>query len=258
MESGRWYVKLGEESIGPLTGAEFRELASNGSIVPDTAVSPDQQAWTPARTVEGLTFPPAPPPVGPVRTSRRTAARRNAMWTLVVLGSVVLLVTFLLMLVDTPSASQPSHSSTGALTPEQQTANRTYLYWRQVSGILKTAAGTASTGVSTFRSTAASVDGLPTAGVDPDAISCALGFAALLKECADLVESENDPSTTAGEFVRGFYGGWSGDFQPLIHELEGRNDAHKALASHVKSAEQQLIQTRAILSSRYGVEFPAL
>jgi hypothetical protein len=99
---------------------------------------------------------------------------------------------------------------------------------------------------------------LQTAGVEPDAINCALRAAALLKECADLVESENDPSVKAGEFLTGFYGGWTGDFQPLMHEVEGRNDSHKALFSHLKNVQQQAIQTRAILSSRYGVEFPAL
>jgi hypothetical protein len=72
------------------------------------------------------------------------------------------------------------------------------------------------------------------------------------------VESDNDPSEKVGQFLRGFYGGWSGDFQPLVHELENKNDAHKALVSQAKIAQQQMTQTRAMLSSRYGTEFPPL
>jgi GYF domain 2 len=246
MESVRWYVKLGEESIGPLTNDEFMELARTGSVGPQTAVSPDQLTWIQARTVQGLIFAPTQPPMLPIQASRRTVAKRNARWTLVVLGAVVVVVILIVLV-----------ANTGALTQESQNVNRTYQYWNQVSAVFKSASGTPP-GVSTFRFVAASVEKLPTVGVDPEAINCALSVTGVLKECADLMESENDPSENAGQFLRGFYGGWSGDFQPLLHELESKNDRHKALASHAKTAQQQMIQTRAMLSSRYGVEFPPL
>jgi hypothetical protein len=262
MSLNGWYVRLGDESIGPLTNEEFRELVLSGSIAPQTQVSPNQLNWTPAAQVQGLSFPSAPPPpplpIGPGRDPLAQLININTLWKVIALSAFALLTIFVAVQMATPPSSQPSQASTGlSASPQQRAAaNRTYVYWRQVSGIVKAAAA-APAGATTFRSTATSIEGLPTSGIDLDAVNCALGFATVLKEAANLIESENDPSATADQMLRAFYGGWSGDFQPLVHDLEGRSDAHKILGSHVKSVEQQMIHTRAVLSSRYGVEFPA-
>ncbi len=236
----------------------LRELVRIGSIGPQTLMSANQQDWTPVRESQSLTFDPPTPLQVPIAPRQEIPARANA-WNFIATCVVAVVVIFVIGWASTPHETQPFHSSVVGSAPNKdlQVADRTFQYWKQVSGIFREAAA-ASGGTSAFRSCAAAVESLPTAGVDPDAVNCALGFTALLKECADLVQSENDPSATADQMLSAFYGGWSGDFQPLVRDLESRNEAHRALAAHVKNAEQQLIQTRAILSSRYGVEFPSL
>jgi GYF domain 2 len=258
MDAARWYVMLGNESIGPLTNDEFAELARRGSIGPQTAVSPDQSNWAPARSVESLAFPPAPSPVLPTPPMQPDVRPQPAIWKVVAACAIALVVVIVVVkatMPPEPTWFQPP-AATSPPTGPSEAATRTLQYWGRVSAIFKTAA--ASPGVSAFRSSATLVDSLPTQGIDPDAINCALSVSGLLKECADLVESENDPSEKVGQFLTGFYSGWSGDFQPVVHDLESRSDAHKALASHAKNAQQQMVQTRAILSSRYGIEFPPL
>jgi hypothetical protein len=257
MESTRWYVKVRNESVGPLTIDELEELIRIGSIGPQTPVSTNQADWNAGENVPCLTLSSTRSPETSVAPTHEVPVRASAR-NLIAAATAAVVVLFVIGWASTPHETQSRPSTSGS--PSQQVlqaADRTYQYWRQVSGIFKAAAA-APNGVATFRSSAAAVDELPTAGVDPDAVNCALGFAALLKECADVVQSDNDPAGTADQMLRAFYGGWSGDFQPLVRDLESRNDAHKALSGHVKSVEQQLVQTRAILGSRYGVEFPSL
>src|ERR1700722_15809345 len=59
-----WHIKLGAETIGPLTGAEIRDLALKGSVRPETRVSTNQVNWSDAASIPGLTFgPPSAPPL---------------------------------------------------------------------------------------------------------------------------------------------------------------------------------------------------
>jgi GYF domain 2 len=257
MNATLWYVKLGEQSIGPMTQEELVDLSRNGNIGSQVLVSIDQLNWNPAGSLQGLGFASTPPPLPAFRAS---VPHPSVIWKLVACVAAGLLAIFVIVRAATPPEVQPFQPSADSSRPllEARAANRAYQYWIKVSAILKTGSTNASAGVSALRVAAASVEGLPTAGVDPEAINAALAFAAVLTECADLVDSENNPSDQASEFVAGFYGGWSGDFQPLVHRLESKTEAHKTVASHIRGVHDQAIKTRAILSSRYGIEFPPL
>jgi RsiW-degrading membrane proteinase PrsW (M82 family) len=74
-KSDSWHIKLGSDTIGPLTSAELRNLAGNGSIRPETPVSCNLVEWSDAASVQGLTFRPTAPPPLPTRpTTGRPAA----------------------------------------------------------------------------------------------------------------------------------------------------------------------------------------
>lgn len=58
----QWFVMQGEEQIGPYTGAQLVEFATNGNIVRETLVwAEGMENWLPASQVEGL-FPAEAPP----------------------------------------------------------------------------------------------------------------------------------------------------------------------------------------------------
>jgi GYF domain 2 len=54
MEPSRWYVRLANETIGPVTDAEFHELVQKGGIGPRTPVSSDRETWVPAHNIPGF------------------------------------------------------------------------------------------------------------------------------------------------------------------------------------------------------------
>src|SRR5580700_10957971 len=54
MEPSRWYVRLANETIGPVTDAEFYELVQKGGIGPRTPVSSDRETWIPAQAIPGF------------------------------------------------------------------------------------------------------------------------------------------------------------------------------------------------------------
>ncbi len=56
MRANELWVRLHDETIGPVSAAEIRELARIGRIGPDTSVSADGQRWLPASKIKGLVF----------------------------------------------------------------------------------------------------------------------------------------------------------------------------------------------------------
>jgi hypothetical protein len=267
MQPSRWYLKLGNETIGPITDAELNELAIKGNISPETPVSIDRETWAAIGTISGL----ATRFLGAVSASVPPATTRGAGSNIV--GWAFLLGFILWCVVSTlPGKKQPAPQSSTVVdassksqvhtttAPQSQIAKRTCEYWLQVGGIMSQTSPTKdmAANIAAFRSFAGSIERLPTAGTDPDAVRWALELASVLRECAVTIESQNDPSNQADDVVRGFYAGWSGDFQPLMREWESRSEKSKAVAGHFKAVQQHAVETRALLSSRYGVEFPRL
>ncbi|MEZ6126822.1 MAG: GYF domain-containing protein [Planctomycetaceae bacterium] len=58
-----WYYAKGEEKIGPISSAELKQLAANGTVLPtDNVWRSDWAEWKPASTVKGLCPQKAGPP----------------------------------------------------------------------------------------------------------------------------------------------------------------------------------------------------
>jgi len=138
MEPLHWYVKLGEESVGPLTTDELKELIRIGSIVPQTSVSTNQRDWIRAGESPSLTFDSATPFEVPTIPTRQTPAAPR-VWHLIAASAVVLLVIFVIVRAGTTPETLRSLPPTAgsASTHNLQAADRTYQYWKQVSGIFR-------------------------------------------------------------------------------------------------------------------------
>ena len=92
---------------------------------------------------------------------------------------------------------------------------------------------------------------LATADVDPDAVQCGNDVATVLGNVADFIEQSNNPALLVEAFVRGAAGDPFGTTAEAL-------DAQSAVGQQVKQVQTELANARAILSSRYGVEFPPL
>lgn len=70
------YYKHGGQHYGPVTGAELKELAAAGNLLPDDLIWKEgMEKWVPARSAKGL-FPPAPAPT-PAAVTRRGQTNDN-------------------------------------------------------------------------------------------------------------------------------------------------------------------------------------
>ena len=56
MSSTTWYVRLGDQVLGPISDADLRDRAMQGSVTPQTPVSNDGTTWMEAGTVRGIEF----------------------------------------------------------------------------------------------------------------------------------------------------------------------------------------------------------
>jgi hypothetical protein len=135
------------------------------------------------------------------------------------------------------------------------TGTRTYDYWTRVSRVLQTVknyqAGGDESPVAACRNAVASIENLPTAGVDPEAVKTCLSVAALFKAKADVSDAITSPAFLMEAFIRG------ADGDPFGASMDGFY-ADNAVNERYKIVREQVVRTRALLSSRYGREFPPL
>ncbi len=249
MKSNRWHLKLKGHTLGPVTSSELLDLAEKGTITPETPVSPDEIKWTNAGSIHGLTFDRSDSPPSLDTTPRtsldllRQLMRTDPRATIVIgAGAAIGLVILLAALASIVSLSK-------------NVAARTYDYWSHVSRDLQAIRvhppKDNQSLIEAFRKVATSIDALPTAGVDQDATKACLSVAALFSAKADVSETINSPTFFMEAFIRGAAG------DPFGASLDGMN-ADNAVNRRYRDVQEQVIQTRAILSSRYGREFPAL
>jgi len=277
MSSGQWYIRLGNEEIGPLSNDELRDLALRGGIQPQAPVSQDRTTWVNATTVPGLVFRPQsmPPAMAPVSSLPASPSRFSVGWLVggIILGGVgVIAIGLLVLIVIGALSPDPQPASFDASTrqagfdpgqgapslapsPEQIVAENTYRYWLGIratiakSGKVNQATPQATT--QALRTAAAQIRALPASNVDPDAVQCAISAATVLGNLADHIEQTNNPAI----FVQAIIRGAAGDlFGPMADAL----DADSAMAQQLQQVEAMLANARAVLSSRYGVEFPPL
>ena len=263
MSHPRWYLRLGQEILGPLSETELRELAQRGGLFPETPVSPDGTNWTTAASLEGLVFPPPPPPPEPLPAGQRSASvgirltPAGLLAGLALGGLGILLCGGLLWLFIAGSSTSPGTEELASLLPTRQqlVAERTLAYWQALGAVLAedpTATNTTSQAmVAKVRQMAAKIRALPTSEVDPEAVQCGIDAAMAVKNLADVVEANNSPAVYVEAFLRGLGGDFFGQAAEML-------DTQSALQGQFQQVQTELDNARAILSSRYGVEFPPI
>lgn len=274
MASTKWYIQLRGQVIGPMSEAELRELAAHGGTMPQTPVSRDGVTWTTAVSVPGLQ-------VGPPCTAQSKSAPKapptaggwsGPAWLLggiVVGGLVVLTCGGLFLLLVVLAASEPEESGPTASAPavsapsdpppptrEQIIARRTYEYWcglRQslMSDLPSDTEPDAQTMAAFFHRAVAKIRVLPTSDVDQDAVQCGVDAATVLANLAGYIDHANDPARLVEAFLRGAAG------DPFGSAAESLS-THSALGQQIQQLDTEFDNARAILSSRYGVEFPSI
>jgi hypothetical protein len=140
-------------------------------------------------------------------------------------------------------------------TRQEILAEGTLRYWQALRAVVAedpTRTRTdAEAMVTRIRQMAAQIRAIPTSDVDPDAVQCGLDAACALKDVADQVEANNSPAVLVEAFLRGLGGDPFGKGAEML-------EAQSALQGQCRRVQTRLDNTRAILSSRYGVEFPPI
>ena len=270
MSSLAWYVRLGDRVLGPMSEAELRDLALRGSVTAQTPVSQDKTNWTEAAAVQGIVFgvppPPTPPLPSPAYSQPAIGGRFNPVWLIVgiLVGGVGVVVCGFLVLVAIgmlAGSGEPNRGpaienvASSAPTREQIVGQKTFAYW---NGIRSATVNSGQLNERTPQATVAALRGatgrlraLPAADVDPVAVQCGNDMATALGNLADFIEQSNNPGLLVEAFVRGAAGDPLGTTADVL-------DAQSAISQQVKQVQAEVDNARAVLSSRYGVEFPSL
>jgi hypothetical protein len=174
------------------------------------------------------------------------------------LGALGLLVGggLLWAIVAGVSQSPTTEEPVSALPTRQEIlAEGTVRYWQALGAVVAEdptrTTTTSEAMVTTIRQMAAQIRAIPTSAVDPDAVQCGLDVACALKDVADQVEANNSPAVLVEAFFRGLVGDPFGKGAEML-------EAQSALQGRCQQVQTNLDNTRAILSSRYGVEFPPI
>lgn len=79
MATGEWHYSKDDEKTGPVSSGDLRQLASDGTLLPDDMVWKEGWAdWKPAKSIKGLFPQNAPPPPTPAKTRKAPDAIRAA------------------------------------------------------------------------------------------------------------------------------------------------------------------------------------
>lgn len=141
------------------------------------------------------------------------------------------------------------------LTPEQLKCRRTLAYWKGLETVLARVNAVQSQnpqqGLNALNAAILEIDRIPAADVDFDAIRCG----SALRGWFGMVVSESQRRNSPEAFIEAFVRGYQGDiFGPALEMGQANNAIQRALVE----LQNQCSTTRAVLSSRYGVEFPPL
>ncbi len=156
-------------------------------------MSPDGRVWTAAGSIQGLEFPRANPPsltsqkatgwsgrIGRIKGwegNQRTAAGIGIAVSVIILVMIARIV----------------------VSPSNAVGDRTFDYWTKVRDALRSVAATFrandnESAIESCRKIAESIEALPTAGVDQDAVTACLALAGLFKAKADVDETISSPA----------------------------------------------------------------
>jgi len=190
-------------------------------------------------------------------TAIKNGFRRKPAWVVGfgIIACVLLVVTCAISNSETPNTAgrQTSPTLPQTMTREQIVAQKTLAYWRGIAAVEVFSSPaerrTPQAIIAAFRRAAEQIRVLGTVDVDTDAVRCGNDVATLFVNVADNIEHSNSPDMWVEAFLRGL----SGDlFGPTLDSL----DANSAISQQAKQVQTEVENARAILSSRYRVEFP--
>jgi len=260
-----WWIRRAGRIDGPLTDREIRQLAAQQRIDAATELSRDRRHWASAARIPGLSVsaasqppvatPPSSPAPPPLSRSSAASHRQLAGIVGVVFAGLAAFIGlfFVVFLVTAASRGQPS-PVTDAVAAEDVQRNATWEYWHSVRALPSTVPKdirTPAQAAAAVERIALQIEQLPTLNVDLDAVSCGHTLATFLRSAGQQLRRQNSPDLMAESMLRGLAGD---PFGTALEEVQ-RNKAFEAQAGSVMESCRQ---TRAVLTARYGLEFPSL
>ena len=186
----------------------------------------------------------------PRPASPASGSHRNPTWV-----AWVGIIGFILLVITCSTRNCGTSNSGAGLPGRGGPAQKTLAYWRAMGDAttraLRSDNRTPQAVVAAIRQAVGQIRALPAVDVDPDAVQCANDVAVVLGNLADFIERSNNPDVLVESFFRGMAGDPFGTMTEAL-------DAQSALGQQLKQVQNELDNTRAILSSRHGVEFPRL
>lgn len=129
----------------------------------------------------------------------------------------------------------------------------TFQYWSQVKSIVSSHRFPSNAAtqevIVRLRGIGRSIQQLPTLGVDDEAVDYAQTVTETCDQIADLAESNSSIGKMAEHFLRGLNGDVISSFQEV-------NAQSEQVTQWIRNAGNKGNRVRALLTSRYGVEFP--
>lgn len=237
------------------SGANLTELEARGVVLYSPLPGPDVSANPALRPDPTKPVPEADWRRLPILNKKQPQLHKDAFeyW---ITAAVFALVAFAVWIIVPTGAAQSVKSTAippnPALSPQGQ---RTFEYWNRFNAAvgrgISRQPSTPQEIIATCSQMAYEIDQLPATNIDPDAIRSGLAFRTWLVALASETERRNSHGALVGAFVRGFQGDV---FGPFLDE----SAATTALGQSLRDVQNQLVSTRAILSSRYGAEFPCI
>ncbi|HUQ69401.1 MAG TPA: GYF domain-containing protein [Planctomycetaceae bacterium] len=246
-----WYVRIQGQILGPLSDAELQQLARDGGLASEDAISADCVVWQPV-TVRW-------PQLGPRQAAPlivTTASPDKLSTSPAALGAVVMLGVGLLVLVlccaggIALSPSVPETPAAVAMLPGQATWD----YWSAAQQVIvdaQTASQSTTQKTQGLDEAASRLAQLPTVGVDADAVSVVLDCVAVLRQVTTWSQRQSDP----GLLVEAFFRGAQGD---LFGTALEQRQQWAVIDQNAQQVRHQAVTVRAVLSQRYGRELPPL
>lgn len=255
-----WYVKVGGRVCGPLTLGEMQSLAGRGAIFKSSPVSRDRKSWRPASDLPDLdsiwsarpgsvrassSHPPVQINIPPEPVSSIGAG----VATLLGFGMGFLIVAGLLRAFWSGSTvSKPVATVQASSDP---VIEATASYWMLLKGELSSSVPQGPQAIGFLAAKAERIESLPVLNVDPELVAYSLQLTELMQQVVQVGRRQSDPSFLIESFVRGAMGDPFGTARDQL-------GASKVVQDRGMQLQHRGTQLRAILSQRYGVEFPAL
>lgn len=254
-----WFVRLDRSVLGPITLAELRRLVQSRRIAPATLVSRDAQNWVTASALPALrdefaALPSAPPslPVSSASTTLRPVWIAGGI--LVGVGGSLLVLVCLGVLLITAGNSDPvagtntvlESAPAPAVNPAAEATAATWLALQEELSRVRQLKDPQD-----FVVIASRIERLPTVNVDTDLVQFVLSLSALMRESSLFARRQSDPN----QFFEAILRGANGD--PLGTYNDQRRDQNTFLQRWAEM-ESYAARLRAVLSQRYGAEFPAI